>query len=106
VALNIFPTTRESVADVGTPDEVANTLVSKALTAPGTAAKVISTKQRKDKAGSGSITLAASSTTLTLALEPALQPALLGVYSHETPDFACITLRITRRGEVYRHVFQ
>ena len=49
VALNIYPTTRESLAEVGTPDEVANTLVAKALAIPGARAKVLKTAQRKDK---------------------------------------------------------
>ena len=35
VALNVYPTQRESVREIGTPDEVAKTLVGKALTAPG-----------------------------------------------------------------------
>eukprot|EP00230_Micromonas_polaris_P003444 CAMPEP_0119212134 /NCGR_PEP_ID=MMETSP1327-20130426/3534_1 /TAXON_ID=38833 /ORGANISM="Micromonas pusilla, Strain RCC2306" /LENGTH=220 /DNA_ID=CAMNT_0007209321 /DNA_START=38 /DNA_END=700 /DNA_ORIENTATION=+ len=51
VALNIYPTTRESLAEVGTPDEVANTLVAKALAIPGARAKVLKTAQRKDKDG-------------------------------------------------------
>jgi photosystem II oxygen-evolving enhancer protein 2 len=51
VALNIYPTSRESLAEVGTPDEVAKTLVSKALAIPGAQAKVLKTAQRKDKEG-------------------------------------------------------
>eukprot|EP00227_Mantoniella_beaufortii_P002151 CAMPEP_0197613600 /NCGR_PEP_ID=MMETSP1326-20131121/59100_1 /TAXON_ID=1155430 /ORGANISM="Genus nov. species nov., Strain RCC2288" /LENGTH=224 /DNA_ID=CAMNT_0043182463 /DNA_START=62 /DNA_END=736 /DNA_ORIENTATION=+ len=51
VALNIYPTTRESVADIGSPDEVANTLVSKALAQPNSQAKVLKTAQRTDKDG-------------------------------------------------------
>jgi photosystem II oxygen-evolving enhancer protein 2 len=51
VALNIYPTTRENLAEIGTPDEVAKTLVSKALAVPGSQAKVLKTAQRKDKEG-------------------------------------------------------
>lgn len=51
VALNIYPTSRESLAEIGTPDEVAKTLVAKALAIPGAAAKVLKTAQRKDKEG-------------------------------------------------------
>ena len=51
VALNIYPTSRESLAEIGSPDEVAKTLVAKALAIPGAAAKVLKTAQRKDKEG-------------------------------------------------------
>jgi|TARA_B100001142_G_C14210561_1_gene607437 photosystem II oxygen-evolving enhancer protein 2 len=51
VALNIYPTQRESLTDIGSPDEVANTLVGKALAVPGAQAKVLKTAQRKDKDG-------------------------------------------------------
>ena len=51
VALNVYPTQRESVRDIGTADEVANTLVGKALTAPGAQAKVLATSERTDKDG-------------------------------------------------------
>jgi photosystem II oxygen-evolving enhancer protein 2 len=51
VALNVYPTQRETVADIGTAEEVANTLVGKALTAPGALAKVLATSERKDKDG-------------------------------------------------------
>ena len=51
VALNIYPTSRESLAEIGSPDEVAKTLVSKALAIPGAQAKVLKTAQRKDKEG-------------------------------------------------------
>jgi len=50
-ALNVYPTQRESVADIGTAEEVANTLVGKALTAPGAQAKVLKASERKDDAG-------------------------------------------------------
>jgi photosystem II oxygen-evolving enhancer protein 2 len=39
-ALNIYPTSRESLAEIGNPDEVAKTLVAKALAIPGSQAKV------------------------------------------------------------------
>ena len=51
VALNVYPTQRESVRDIGTADEVAKTLVGKALTAPGAQAKVLATSERTDKDG-------------------------------------------------------
>ena len=51
VALNVYPTQRKSVSEIGTPDEVAKTLVGKALTAPGAQAKVLSTSERTDKDG-------------------------------------------------------
>jgi photosystem II oxygen-evolving enhancer protein 2 len=51
VALNVYPTQRESVKDIGTADEVAKTLVGKALTAPGAQAKVLATSERTDKDG-------------------------------------------------------
>ena len=51
VALNIYPTQRESLTDIGSPDEVANTLVGKALAVQGAQAKVLKTAQRKDKDG-------------------------------------------------------
>lgn len=51
VALNIYPTSRESLAEIGSPDEVAKTLVAKALAIPGAQAKVLKTAQRKDKEG-------------------------------------------------------
>ena len=51
VALNIYPTSRESLTDIGNPDEVAKTLVAKALAVPGAQAKVLKTAQRKDKEG-------------------------------------------------------
>jgi len=51
VALNVYPTQRESVRDIGTPDEVAKTLVGKALTAPGAQGKVLATSERTDKDG-------------------------------------------------------
>jgi photosystem II oxygen-evolving enhancer protein 2 len=51
VALNVYPTQRSSVSEIGTAEEVANTLVGKALTAPGSAAKVLATSERTDKDG-------------------------------------------------------
>lgn len=51
VALNIYPTARETLEEIGNPDEVARTLVSKALAIPGSQAKVLKTAQRKDKDG-------------------------------------------------------
>lgn len=51
VALNIYPTSRASLAEIGNPDEVAKTLVAKALAIPGSQAKVLKTAQRKDKDG-------------------------------------------------------
>ena len=51
VALNIYPTSRESLTEIGNPDEVAKTLVAKALAVPGAQAKVLKTAQRKDKEG-------------------------------------------------------
>jgi len=51
VALNVYPTQRKSVSEIGTPDEVAKTLVGKALTAPGAQAKVLATSERTDKDG-------------------------------------------------------
>ena len=51
VALNVYPTQRESVREIGTPDEVAKTLVGKALTAPGAQGKVLATSERTDKDG-------------------------------------------------------
>ena len=50
-ALNVYPTQRESVREIGTPDEVAKTLVGKALTAPGAQGKVLATSERTDKDG-------------------------------------------------------
>ena len=51
VALNVYPTQRKSVAEIGTAEEVAKTLVGKALTAPGAAGKVLATSERTDKDG-------------------------------------------------------
>jgi len=51
VALNVYPTQRASVREIGTASEVANTLVGKALTAPGAQAKVLKANERVDEAG-------------------------------------------------------
>ena len=50
-ALNVYPTQRESVREIGTRDVVAKTLVGKALTAPGAQGKVLATSERTDKDG-------------------------------------------------------
>jgi len=51
ISLNIYPTERESLRDIGTANEVAETLVKQALSAPGALGKLLSAKERTDKDG-------------------------------------------------------
>lgn len=51
ISLNIYPTERESLKDIGTAQEVAETLVKQALSAPGALGKLLSAKERTDKDG-------------------------------------------------------
>ena len=51
ISLNIYPTERESLKDIGTAQEVAETLVKQALSAPGALGKLLSVKERTDKDG-------------------------------------------------------
>ena len=51
ISLNIYPTERESLKDFGTAQEVAETLVKQALSAPGALGKLLSAKERTDKDG-------------------------------------------------------
>ena len=51
ISLNIYPAERESLKDIGTAQEVAETLVKQALSAPGALGKLLSVKERTDKDG-------------------------------------------------------
>jgi len=51
ISLNIYPTERESLKDIGTAQEVAETLVKQALSAPGALGKLLNVKERTDKDG-------------------------------------------------------
>ena len=51
ISLNVYPTERESLKDIGTAQEVAETLVKQALSAPGALGKLLSAKERTDKDG-------------------------------------------------------
>ena len=50
-SLNVYPTERESLKEIGTPREVADELVKRALSAPGSLGKLLSVKERQDKEG-------------------------------------------------------
>ena len=51
VSLNVYPTERESLRDIGTANEVAEQLLKQALSAPGAKGKVLNAQERTDKEG-------------------------------------------------------
>lgn len=51
MSVSIAPTQRESIAEVGSKDEVAAQLVERALTSPNQQTQLVGTSERKDKNG-------------------------------------------------------
>ena len=104
VSLGIAPTTRASLADAGTPQEVGASLVAKSA-APGTKVALVSATQRTDAAGvtyyAFEFTSAARGVTrhaiTTLAVANGAGVCGRGVQSGETDVVSCARAAHTQR---------